>query len=105
MQAGSIQIRMDVLDWTWRPARHPRDVHMRMSQQDAQRFPSHVAATSHDTHAYHSVLSSPVCLMDALSPSCSQSAPGWAATALKTLALTVCLGETPVPSLAPCASK
>src|ERR1043166_7179116 len=60
MQTRSIQIRMDVLDWAWRPARHPGDVHMRMSQQDAQRFPSHIAAAPHDTHAYHSVLSSPV---------------------------------------------
>src|SRR5205814_3079087 len=43
VEAGVIEIRMNPLDRPWRSAGNPRDVRMRMAQQDPQRFPAHVA--------------------------------------------------------------
>jgi hypothetical protein len=57
VEAGVIEIRMDPLDWPRRSARNPRDVRMRMAQQDPQRFPAHVATPTDNPHTHHGVLS------------------------------------------------
>ena len=52
-----IEIGMDVLDRSGRSARDPRDVRLRMAQQDPQRFTAHVATPTDNPHTHHSVLS------------------------------------------------
>src|SRR5262249_57618413 len=48
---------MDPLDRPGRSARNPRDVRMRMAQQDPQRFPTHIATPTDNPHTHHGVLS------------------------------------------------
>src|SRR5262249_57886336 len=57
VEASVIEIGMDVLDRSGRSARDPRDVRLRMAQQDSQRFTAHVATSTDNPHTHHSVLS------------------------------------------------
>src|SRR5215471_8021289 len=57
VEASVIEIGMDVLDRSGRSASDPRDVRLRMAQQDTQRFTAHVATPTDNTHTHHSVLS------------------------------------------------
>src|SRR5262249_47896399 len=57
VEASVIEIGMDVLDRSGSSARDPRDVRLRMAQQDTQRFTAHVATPTDNTHTHHSVLS------------------------------------------------
>ena len=57
VEARVIEIGMDLLDRPGRSAGDPRDVRMRMAQQDPQRFTAHVATPTDNTHTHHSVLS------------------------------------------------
>src|SRR5439155_23271486 len=57
VEVGVIEIRMNPLDRPGRSARNPRDVRMRMAQQDPQRFPAHVATPTDNPHTHHGVLS------------------------------------------------
>src|SRR5262245_9962325 len=57
VEASVIEIGMDMLDRSGRAAGNPRDVRLRMAQQDSQRFPAHVATPPDNPHTHHSVLS------------------------------------------------
>src|SRR5215510_2634157 len=57
VEASVIEIGMDLLDRSGRSASDPRDVRLRMAQQDTQRFTAHVATPTDNPHTYHSVLS------------------------------------------------
>jgi hypothetical protein len=57
VEARIIEIGMDVLDRSGSSAGDPRDVRLRMAQQDPQRFPAHVATPTDNPHTHHSVLS------------------------------------------------
>src|ERR1043166_1861358 len=57
VEARVLEIGMDVLDRSGRSAGDPRDVRLRMAQQDPQRFTTHVATPTDNTHTHHRALS------------------------------------------------